>query len=499
VSLPSGFVLKDSHLIRGVAALVVISVLVPGIFGVGPPQYFSDDSVQLAASDSKTDGTARPTSGVDAETTETSETVAAVPQPDAATALTIPQAEAEAAPEEPAVPARQPKADSTSEDGATGVEAEQRALASAAEQSMDADDSVTPSSETAMSDDASPESSQLAAVSVDPAPAVAAPATAADPVSSASGETGKDDGTSTKTGQPVTQSVTQPVTRPVTQPVTRAEIQQTIASLKPDMPEEQEEPAVRASKQGTDHDTVEVASLPRTAKLPKPGDPLKPFIVARTFHKRIAESHLALPVKEQKDAFIGMLLPLVLAANDEIAQRRQAIMRAAGNNDRTSLEKWARLYRIDISERSLDWVEDELLRRADAIPVSLALAQGAIESGWGTSRFALQGNALFGQWAWDQSAGLKPIEASNSRAVVRSFPNLFGSVRAYMHNLNTHAQYARFRERRDLLRGRKRNDLGMQLSVFLDGYAEIGMAYVDKIQTIIRINDLGQYEAARLQ
>ena len=194
-----------------------------------------------------------------------------------------------------------------------------------------------------------------------------------------------------------------------------------------------------------------------------------------------------------------MLLPLVLAANDEIAQRRQAIMRAAGNNDTTSLEKWARLYRINISDRSLDWVEDELLRRADAIPVSLALAQGAIESGWGTSRFALQGNALFGQWAWDQSAGLKPIEASNSRAVVRSFPNLFGSVRAYMHNLNTHAQYARFRERRDLLRGRKRNDLGMQLSVFLDGYAEIGMAYVDKIQTIIRINDLGRYEAARLQ
>ena len=77
MSLPSGFVLKDSHLIRGVAALVVISVLVPGIFGVGPPQYFSDDSVQLAASNSKTDGTARPTSGVDAET-----------------ALTIPRAEA---------------------------------------------------------------------------------------------------------------------------------------------------------------------------------------------------------------------------------------------------------------------------------------------------------------------------------------------------------------------------------------------------------------------
>ena len=98
-----------------------------------------------------------------------------------------------------------------------------------------------------------------------------------------------------------------------------------------------------------------------------------------------------------------------------------------------------------------------------------------------------------------QSAGLKPIEASNSRAVVRSFPNLFGSVRAYMHNLNTHSEYARFRDRRSLLSGRKRNDLGTQLSVFLDGYAEIGVEYVEKIQTIIRSNDLGQFEAARLQ
>ncbi|MAI21694.1 MAG: hypothetical protein CMM65_04610 [Rhodospirillaceae bacterium] len=343
--------------------------------------------------------------------------------------------------------------------------------------------------------------SQTEIASANPTPETEQPP-ATDPaeaVSQTAGEAEKDEDKTTQPAPLATAAQTQAETRLATGAITRAEIQQTIASLKPGAPVAAEEPAVRATKKGTDRDTVEVASLQRTAKLPPPSDPLKPFIVARTFHKRIAESHLELPVKKQKDAFIGMLLPLVLAANDEIAQRRQAIMRAASNNDTTSLEKWARLYRINISDRSLDWVEDELLRRADAIPVSLALAQGAIESGWGTSRFALQGNALFGQWAWDQSAGLKPIEASNSRAVVRSFPNLFGSVRAYMHNLNTHAQYARFRERRDLLRGRKRNDLGMQLSVFLDGYAEIGMAYVDKIQTIIRINDLGRYEAARLQ
>ena len=256
---------------------------------------------------------------------------------------------------------------------------------------------------------------------------------------------------------------------------------------------------MRASKEVAVSPAVEVTSLQRTAKLPEPSSRQAPMIVARTFVKTIPEAHLDLPVKRQKEAFINMLLPLILAANDEIRQRRQAIMRAAENADRSSLEKWARLYRIKTRDMPLDRMESELLRRADTIPVSLALAQAAIESGWGTSRFALKGNALFGQWAWDQSAGLKPIEASNSRAVVRSFPNLFGSVRAYMHNLNTHSEYARFRDRRSLLSGRKRNDLGTQLSVFLDGYAEIGVEYVEKIQTIIRSNDLGQFEAARLQ
>ena len=473
MSLPSGFVLKDSHLIRGVAALVVISVLVPGIFGVGPPQYFGDDDTRLAALQQPDEAPPTPTPTPD------------MPAPDMPAAeIKTAQTDGAAKLEEPAVPARVPPADAAPGD-------------------ISAKDSVTKDSGTA--DETSPETSQVPSqteiASANPTPETEQPP-ATDPaeaVSQTAGEAEKDEDKTTQPAPLATAAQTQAETRSATGAITRAEIQQTIASLKPGAPVAAEEPAVRATKKGTDRDTVEVASLQRTAKLPPPNDPLKPFIVARTFHKRIAESHLELPVKKQKDAFIGMLLPLVLAANDEIAQRRQAIMRAAGNNDTTSLEKWARLYRINISDRSLDWVEDELLRRADAIPVSLALAQGAIESGWGTSRFALQGNALFGQWAWDQSAGLKPIEASNSRAVVRSFPNLFGSVRAYMHNLNTHTQYARFRERRDLLRGRKRNDLGMQLSVFLDGYAEIGMAYVDKIQTIIRINDLGRYEAARLQ
>ena len=238
----------------------------------------------------------------------------------------------------------------------------------------------------------------------------------------------------------------------------------------------------------------------RTARSPSvPKAAPVPVIVSRDFTRRIPDAHVGLPVKQQKDSFIAMTLPLILAANEEISQRRSAIQRAAKTKDRPGLERWAKLYRVNTDGRSLAEIEAAILVRADYVPVSLALAQAAIESGWGTSRFARQGNALFGQWAWQASAGIKPAEASNSRAVVRSFPNLFGSVRAYMHNLNTHPSYASFRERRSMLRGRTRGDLGFQLAKFMDNYAEIGTAYVDKLQTLIRSNDFGRFETARLR
>lgn len=224
-----------------------------------------------------------------------------------------------------------------------------------------------------------------------------------------------------------------------------------------------------------------------------------PVIVARDFTRNIPDSHQGLPVKQQKENFVAIVLPLILAANEEIAQRRRAVLRAAESGDADTLGRWARLYRVDTADKSVEQIKTDLLMRADFIPVSLALAQAAIESGWGTSRFARQGNALFGQWAWQASAGIKPAQASNSRAVVRSFPNLFGSVRAYMHNLNTHSSYASFRERRKIMRGRPRADLGYQLAMHLDSYAEIGTAYVGKLQTLIRTNEFGRFETAKLR
>ena len=440
------------------AALVAISLIVPGIFGIAPPQYFGASGV--SAGISAPEGASLAAKVADPANT-------------------------------PAPPTENPSPTSSAMDSIS-------ANAAAGERGpVDASRAIADST---LSETGNTDLPTRANTEVSSAHHVAAAARQAKEIDkSTAGETSTGTEGSAATANPIAVVTTEKAPpQTVRKPVTRAKIQQTVVSPKP-LLQESEEPAVRASKGVAASPAVEVASLQRTAKLPEPSSRQASMIVARTFVKTIPEAHLELPVKRQKEAFINMLLPLILAANDEIRQRRQAIMRAAEKADWSSLEKWARLYRIKTRDMPLDRMESELLRRADTIPASLALAQAAIESGWGTSRFALKGNALFGQWAWDQSAGLKPIEASNSRAVVRSFPNLFGSVRAYMHNLNTHSQYARFRDRRSLLSGRKRNDLGTQLSVFLDGYAEIGVEYVEKIQTIIRSNDLGQFEAARLQ
>ena len=257
-----------------------------------------------------------------------------------------------------------------------------------------------------------------------------------------------------------------------------------------------EQPAVKARK---DQSEVQLASAsPKIAKI-KPNQPSRPLLVARVFVKRISAEHLDLATPAQKENFIRMTLPLILAANEEIDMRRAAIKRAASTGDRAALEKWAQLYRIDFGKQSTQDMKQKILVRADTIPVALALAQAAVESGWGTSRFAVQGNALFGQWAWKESAGLKPLQASNDRAVVRSFPNLFGSVRAYMHNLNTHSSYKNLRRQRLRLADQDERGKGYALAGNLDRYAEIGMEYVEKLRTIIRVNDLEKYATAKLQ
>jgi len=221
-------------------------------------------------------------------------------------------------------------------------------------------------------------------------------------------------------------------------------------------------------------------------------------IVSSKFARHIPAKHFEMTGDAQKQSFINLVLPLILAANDELLQRREAVQAAVQAHDRDKLDQWAVLYRIEVGKLDNTELAERLLRRVDTIPVALALAQAAVESGWGTSRFARQGNALFGQWAWTESAGMRPLAASNDRAVVRSFGSLLESVRAYMHNLNTHQNYKRFRDARYRLKPQSEAVKARRLAVYLDSYAEIGQAYVKKLLVIISSNNFDHYAEAKL-
>ena len=136
--------------------------------------------------------------------------------------------------------------------------------------------------------------------------------------------------------------------------------------------------------------------------------------------------------------------------------------------------------------------------RMDEIPVSLALAQAAKETGWGTSRFAQEGNALFGQWTWS-GEGLKPKESDKNQGhKVMKFNVLQASVRAYQRNLNTHSSYEDFRIARAELRDKDKALDSIILSKHLDKYAETGDHYVEVIQKIIEQNNLKDFDDAKL-
>ena len=248
----------------------------------------------------------------------------------------------------------------------------------------------------------------------------------------------------------------------------------------------------------TDTTTQQASEPAQTSSFKASTRQTKQVTVPLKFARNIPAKHFELTGDAQKQSFIKLLLPLILAANDELLQRREAIKAAVQAHDRNNLDQWAVLYRIDPENSDDIELSELLLRRVDTIPVALALSQAAVESGWGTSRFAQQGNALFGQRAWTESAGMRPLAASNERAVVRSFGSLLESVRAYMHNLNTHQNYKRFRDERYRIKQQTEVVKASQLATYLDSYAEIGQAYVKKLLAVMSSNNFDQYADAKL-
>ena len=201
--------------------------------------------------------------------------------------------------------------------------------------------------------------------------------------------------------------------------------------------------------------------------------------------------------KKRKNMFIKIVLPLIVKENNKIRIDRKRLFTILNKNSNTDIEKkWLEKKYKQYGVRKNDL--STLKIRMDEIPASLAIAQAAKETGWGTSRFALKGNALFGQWTWS-GEGLKPKNAEKGKEhKVMKFHSLQLSVRAYLRNLNTHSSYKNLRKARTELRNINKPLDSIILSKHLDKYAETGNQYIEVLQKIIEQNNLKDFDDARL-
>lgn len=205
----------------------------------------------------------------------------------------------------------------------------------------------------------------------------------------------------------------------------------------------------------------------------------------------------------RKSLFFQSLLPLVLQANEEILRDRRRLWKL--HFQKSLGQKFKpedRLWLMMMGERygvKKD-VISTLLKRVDVIPPSLAMAQAAEESGWGTSRFVREGNAVFGQWTFSDAGNLVPADRDKGKThKIRAFPSLLESVRSYARNLNTHRAYRQFRKVRYGLRLKGAPLDGQMLVENLKSYSERGEKYVKTIRSLIKGNKLQRFDDARLR
>lgn len=201
-------------------------------------------------------------------------------------------------------------------------------------------------------------------------------------------------------------------------------------------------------------------------------------------------------VDDRKQAFFDYLRPIVRYHNDRIAKEREWLLDATESGSpnwlaRRKLRDLAEKYRIDVESVGIEETIDLLKRRIDTVPESLVLIQAAKESGWGQSRFAREGNALFGQRCYEEGCGVVPeAQQGKSAFEVESFDTAGESVESYLRNLNTHERYISLRRARQGLRQRSADVSGIELAGYLDDYSERGPEYVAEIRSMIRQNEL---------
>lgn len=205
---------------------------------------------------------------------------------------------------------------------------------------------------------------------------------------------------------------------------------------------------------------------------------------------------------ERKTEFFGFVHPLIVSENERVLRERRRLKSLdteddLGWLDTIWLNRLASDYGIETQEMEPVDIVDVLLPRVDIVPESLALAQAAKESGWGTSRFAREGNNLFGEWCFDPGCGSVPGNRAEGRShEVRNFSKPGKSIRSYIRNLNTHESYKDFRAARAGMRAAGRDLSGPMLAGQLSRYSERRLAYVDEIRSLIRANDLAAFDAS---
>jgi len=226
--------------------------------------------------------------------------------------------------------------------------------------------------------------------------------------------------------------------------------------------------------------------------------------IPREYFSHIPHNLTEIDALNKKNIFISILLPIALRGNEIILEEKQSIKKiSTSNKNIDELEFFAKKYKVqnykninfaNLNSSQISQIKSQLLIKVDTIPISMILAQAIVESGWGSSRFAREGNALFGEWTWQKGMGIKPEENLDANFAVKSFSDISSSLNSYLLNLNRHSAYKALRNYRFENFKDEKPINGLEAANFLSGYAEIGYKYVTKIREMIKANKLYRYD-----
>ena len=229
--------------------------------------------------------------------------------------------------------------------------------------------------------------------------------------------------------------------------------------------------------------------------------------IPRMYFPYIPKNISQYEISKKKSVFTAILLPIALRGNELVLEERSRMKKAFSTNNIYQIEHFSKKYKVknfkkinfsSLNKLQMNNIKMELLKKINTIPTSIILAQSIIESGWGASRFAQEGNALFGQWTWKNDDGIKPKGNLDANFSVKNFKKLLDSVNSYILNLNTHPAYKELRNFRISQYNMGKNITGNDMANFLQNYAEIGHIYVVKVKEMIKKNKLSKFENSKL-